>query len=161
VTGIFSAACPNRDTPNNIWDDAEARQAKCGRCDHSMFEWRSIDINTARFAKHVAAGQIPLLVLFWLPMGRHLIQRIDLPKYAKQFEPRLRIAKLNMDDDYDLAQAHGVGAAPTLALFRDGRLVTKKLGAPNMRDKDHPIHRHGQPDRIMVWLEEHVGVPAA
>lgn len=151
---IFSAACPHCGNHNNIWNNAEALRAKCGLCEKAMFLGRPADVDAARFARHVAANQIPVLAMFWLPnagvvgSGRD----INLPSYAERFEPRVRFLNVNIEDNLELAQAHKVTAAPTLLFFKDGRMVRKEVGKPYREPAEtgRPI----RPDPLVEWLQE-------
>ena len=154
MAAIFSAACPHCGNANNIWNNAEALKAQCGLCDKDMFLGRPADTDAARFAKHVAANQIPVLAMFWLPRAGVVGSGhdINLPLYAARFEPRVRFINVNIEDNLDLAQAHKVTAAPTLLFFKDGRLVRKEIGKPY---REPP--RHGappRPDPLVEWLQE-------
>ncbi len=157
---IFSAACPHCDLANNIPNDAEARKARCGRCDGALFEGKAIDVDPTRFAKHVVAGQIPVLAMFWLPI-RGQATHIELSDYAARFEPRIRFLRINMQDHFDLGEHHQVKGVPNMALFSDGRLVDRKVGKPY---RPPPV-RPGAPERpdpLVVWLEGHARAsPAA
>jgi thioredoxin 2 len=153
MAAVFSAACPHCGNLNNIWNNAEALRAQCGLCDKDMFLGRPADTDAARFAKHVAANQIPVLAMFWLPRagvagsGRD----INLPKYAARFEPRIRFLNINVDDNPELAQAYKVNAVPTLLFFKEGHLVRKEIGKPYRKPRnpsDIP------PDPLLEWLQE-------
>jgi thioredoxin 2 len=160
VAKIFSAACPHCDNLNNIWNNAEALKAQCGLCEKDMFVGRPIDVDAARFAKHVASGQIPVMAMFWLPPARGLGsgRDIDLPRYAARFEPRIRFLKVNVEDNQGLAATHKVTAAPTLVFFRDGRFAGKQVGKPYREPDPRAPPR---PEPLIEWLQELLGAPAA
>jgi thioredoxin 2 len=48
---------------------------------------------------------------------------------AKQLEPEFRLAKVNTEEEQQLAARFGIRSIPTLALFRDGREVARQSGA--------------------------------
>jgi thioredoxin 2 len=48
---------------------------------------------------------------------------------ARQLEPRLRLAKINTEEQQDLAARFGIRSIPTLALFRAGREIGRQAGA--------------------------------
>lgn len=158
---IFSAACPHCDQANNIPNDAHARKARCGSCDGAMFDGRPVEVDPARFAKHIAPGQIPVLAMFWLCVRPSQTIDIDLTEYAARFEPRIRFLKINMDHHYELGEAHQVRATPNMVLFSGGRLVDRKVGKPYRPPPGRPGAPE-RPDPLVVWLEQHARAsPAA
>jgi thioredoxin 2 len=50
-------------------------------------------------------------------------------KAAKRLEPELRVAKLNTEEAQQIAMQYNIQSIPTIALFRDGKEVSRKLGA--------------------------------
>lgn len=52
-----------------------------------------------------------------------------LDEIAEEYEGRLTIAKLNIDDNQGTAPKYGIRGIPTLLLFRDGEVVATKVGA--------------------------------
>jgi thioredoxin 2 len=48
---------------------------------------------------------------------------------AQQLEPRFRLAKVNTEEEQQLATRFGIRSIPTLALFRHGREVARQAGA--------------------------------
>jgi thioredoxin 1 len=52
-----------------------------------------------------------------------------LDEIAEEYEGRLTVAKLNVDDNPGIPQRYGVRGIPTLMLFKDGEVVATKVGA--------------------------------
>jgi thioredoxin 1 len=57
-----------------------------------------------------------------------------LEELAKESEGKLKIAKLNVDDAPDVATRYTVMSIPTLLVFRDGKVMGKKVGVMSKRD---------------------------
>jgi thioredoxin 1 len=82
------------------------------------------------FDRDVLRAEGLVLVDFWAtwcPPCRRLAPTLDA--LAADYDGRLTVAKVDVDENPDLAQRYGVQSIPTLILFRDGRAVDKRLGA--------------------------------
>ena len=83
------------------------------------------------FEKVVTAGR-PVLVDFWAAWcGPCLAMEPTIEKLADEFDGRVDIAKLNVDENPHIAQQFGVMSIPTLILFKDGVPVERIVGITN------------------------------
>lgn len=87
-------------------------------------------VDTKGFAQEVLASPVPVLADFYadscLPCKRLAAL---LPKVEAAFGDRLKIVKINVKYDADLAREHGVLGTPTLVLFRGGQEAARLSGA--------------------------------
>src|SRR4030042_2529138 len=88
-----------------------------------------LELNSGNFKTTVDSGSIPVLVDFWAPWcGPCRVIAPILEEVAKEFEGKVRVAKLNVDDSPDIASQFGVRGIPTLILFRDGPIKGQMVG---------------------------------
>jgi len=57
-----------------------------------------------------------------------------IDELAGEYEGRVKIAKVNIDDESALAERHGIVSIPTLVLYKDGAVQAEKNGAAPKRD---------------------------
>jgi putative thioredoxin len=91
-----------------------------------------MDVTAATFEREVleASSRVPVLVDFWAPWCapcRALTPVLE--KLEREYGGRFRLAKVNLDENPDLAGAFGVRSIPDVMAFRDGRAVAHFLGA--------------------------------
>jgi thioredoxin len=90
----------------------------------------SIEVVTdENFAERIERYQGVALVDFWAPwcVPCHLVNPL-LEKLAQQYEGKVRIARLNVDEQPQIAARYQILSIPTVKIFRDGRLVNTLLG---------------------------------
>ena len=84
----------------------------------------------ATFDEEVGASDVPVLVDFWAVWcGPCRMVGPVLEALAAENEGKLRVAKLNVDDEPELARRYEVMSIPTLLLFKDGVLKKRLVGA--------------------------------
>lgn len=84
----------------------------------------------ASFETDVLQSDIPVLVDFWAEWcGPCKMIAPVLEEVAKEYEGRLRVAKVNVDDNSETPVKYGVRGIPNLILFKDGNVVATKVGA--------------------------------
>lgn len=78
----------------------------------------------------VISGNHLVLVDFWAPWCGHC--RTIAPvmeQMAKDYDEKLAVVKVNVDDSQDLAIKFGVQSIPLVLLFKDGQLLSSHMGA--------------------------------
>jgi len=87
-------------------------------------------IGDGDFTREVLEAQEPVLVDFWATWCapcRAIAPAVE--ELAAQYKGKLKVAKLNIDDNQDTPQQYGVRSIPTLLVFKGGKVVDQIVGA--------------------------------
>ena len=89
-----------------------------------------IHVNDAAFEKTVLKSNLPVIVDFWAPWCDpcKMVGPI-LDKFAKEYDGKLIIAKVNTDENQELASRYGVQGIPTMLFVYDGKIIHRHVGS--------------------------------
>src|SRR5688572_27665966 len=122
--------CPHDGALNRVPAARLSEAPRCGKCHAPLFTGAPLELGLADFDRHLTHGQLPLLVDFWAPWcGPCRMMAPAFQKAAGLLEPRLRLAKVNTEDQPALAARYNIRSIPTLMLFAGGREAARQSGA--------------------------------
>jgi len=104
---------------------------------------KALEVSEATFDKEVLQSDTPVLVDFWAPWCgpcRMIAPTVDA--IAEEYAGRLKVVKINTDDNPELAGRYGVMSIPTLMLFVGGKPVDQVIGVQPKDAITQRIERH-------------------
>jgi thioredoxin 1 len=89
-----------------------------------------ITITAENFETEVLDSELPVLVDFWASWcGPCKMIGPVISEIAEEYAGKIKVGKINVDEQMDLAIRHQVASIPTLMLFKDGEVVKRTVGA--------------------------------
>jgi thioredoxin 1 len=91
---------------------------------------KEVAVTTASFEQEVLQSPVPVVVDFWAEwcVPCRMVSPI-LEQLADEYEGKLKVAKVNVDEEQDLAIQYSVVSIPTLMVFKNGEMVNQHVGA--------------------------------
>jgi thioredoxin 1 len=91
---------------------------------------RVTEVNDVSFDQEVLKSDLPVLIDFWAPWcGPCKAIAPVVEELASEYEGRLKIVKMNVDDNPETPSRYGVRGIPNLLLFRAGEVADQIVGA--------------------------------
>ncbi len=95
------------------------------------------------FEEEILNSQMPVLVDFWAQWcGPCRAVGPIMEELADEFDGKARIAKVNVDEEGELAAKYRVMSIPTVMLFKDGQMVEKVIGARSKNEFSNLISKN-------------------
>lgn len=89
-----------------------------------------VHVSDETFDSEVLNADVPVLVDYWADWcGPCKMIAPILEEIAGDYDGKLRVAKLNIDENRNTPQKYGIRGIPTLMLFKDGQVQATKVGA--------------------------------
>ena len=103
-----------------------------------------LTLTNDNFESEVKKTGSPILVDFWAEWcGPCRMVGPVLEKLADELDGKLRVGKVNVDDESGLAGRYGIQSIPTLLLFKDGKVVDQYIGATTRDVLVKMLQKHG------------------
>ena len=88
-----------------------------------------VTVNVENFEEEVLKSEIPVLVDFWATWcGPCRMVAPEVKAVAEKFAGKVKVCKIDIDENIALAEQYGVEVIPTLVLFENGKEKTRKIG---------------------------------
>lgn len=123
--------CSNCGTTNRIALHAPGKEAVCGRCKQPLVaDAQPLLVTEANFASLVEQSPLPVLLDLWAPWcGPCRMMSPVIDQLATELAGRVRVAKLNTDENPTIGRRFGIQGIPTLLIFKNGREISRLVGA--------------------------------
>ncbi len=129
--------CPRCGARNRIPAEKKGRNARCGKCHMPLGIGSSarapehpVKVTDASFQQEVLESPGTVLVDFWASWcGACRMVTPVLDQLAQEFSGRIKVAKLNVDENPITSSRYGIRSIPSLLFFKNGSLVNTVTGA--------------------------------
>ena len=100
-------------------------------------------VTDTTFEQEVLKAELPVLVDFWAPWcGPCKAVAPVIEDLSKEYEGRLKVVKLNTDENPKTSQKYSIRGIPSLYLFKSGEIVEQVVGAVPKSTLANAINRH-------------------
>ena len=136
-------SCPNCNAINRIPQERLNDNPKCGQCKQAIFNNRVLELNQGNLVATINKNEIPVLVDCWAPWCgpcRNFAPIFE--QAAKDYEPNIRLAKLNTQDHQAIAGQWDIRSIPTLLLYKNGLEIDRVSGAMSKQQLHQWLSSH-------------------
>jgi thioredoxin 1 len=111
--------------------------------DKTLTSDKTLTFTDGTFDTDVLASEVPVLVDFWAEWcGPCRMMTPTVDAVAVDYEGRIKVGKVNVDENNGTAMRYNIRGIPTLLLFKGGKIVEQKVGAVGKTDVVKMIETH-------------------
>ena len=89
----------------------------------------AVNINLNNFSQEVLNSDKPVLLDFWAPWCGPCRMVVPMVEQIAEERPDIKVGKIDIDEQFELANEFGIMSIPTLLVMKDGKIVKKATGA--------------------------------
>jgi thioredoxin 1 len=104
---------------------------------------KPIELTEATFEQEVLKAKVPVLVDFWAVWcGPCKTIAPIVEEFAAEYDGKLKVGKVDVDNNHQIAMQYGIRSMPTLLVFKDGKVVDQIVGAAPKRILAEKLSKH-------------------
>jgi len=133
MTQILTLLCAHCLMNNRIARPRLKDAPKCGNCSSALTPGTPMNLDSKQLERAAVSDGLPFVVDFWASWsGPRLPMESTVTTLAADFHSLCRFFTVNMDDDPQIAAKLGIRNIPTMILYRDGNIVSRRSGVTQL-----------------------------